>query len=67
MVDMKGRIHKTLTDGIMNREVPSWSPDGNRISFVGNEGNGPWQIYMMYPWEERETPGVQEARVGEVQ
>jgi Tol biopolymer transport system component len=56
-----------MTDTVSEKEVPSWSPDGTRISFIGKKDGGPWQIFLMRLWgpqqaKQEDRPGSAGAR-----
>ena len=36
-----------LTRGFKDTVMPSWSPDGQTIAFMGNSHTGPWAIYAV--------------------
>ncbi len=47
LIDTDGGHHEALTTGSENHRQPAWSPDGTRIAYVGNQGEGS-QIYVRW-------------------
>lgn len=48
VMDVDGGDRIRLTDNSFYEDYPSWSPDGSKITFVGNsEGDGREQIFVM--------------------
>ncbi len=42
-----GRGQRRLTDNYFEEQGPTWSPDGTRIAFASNRGEGQYDIYLM--------------------
>ncbi len=48
LVNSGGSGLKRLTDNTSNHELPTWSPDGQAIAPVSDEG-GVWAVWMVRP------------------
>ena len=45
--ELDGSGYRRLTDSDSTDLYPTWSPDGTRIAFVSNRGDGQFRVYIM--------------------
>ncbi len=48
LTDVEGRRVRLLTSGSWRDSAPVWSPDGKRIAFLSDRGEGTSQLYVMW-------------------
>ncbi len=42
-----GSDRRQLTNGLQQALLPAWSPNGERIAYMGRSGSGQWKIYLI--------------------
>lgn len=47
LMDLRGENILALTGGIFDESEPSWSPDGQQLAYISNEGSGNANIWIM--------------------
>lgn len=48
LIDLDSGQQQPLTDGDGSFSSPAWAPDGTRIAYVGNDGDGDSQLHVLW-------------------